>query len=139
MEAPAPPEPNYTDTRLEGAVDSATAGMTLIDSTGTGRTDLLVWSSQGIKLYLRGQQLAAATGLEGLTGVIDVAPGDFDNDGLMDLCVLTTAGPRSIATPAANLSGSQRELPARRFDRAVWLDYDHDYDLDLVLLGASRR
>src|SRR5205807_9810831 len=26
-------------------------------------------------------------------------------------------------------------LPAGRFEKAVWLDYDHDYDLDLFLLG----
>ena len=27
-------------------------------------------------------------------------------------------------------------LPEGRFARAFWLDYDHDYDLDLLLLGA---
>src|SRR6185312_14316181 len=26
-------------------------------------------------------------------------------------------------------------FPASKFDKAVWLDYDHDYDLDLLLLG----
>ena len=29
--------------------------LTLIDSTGSGQTDLLVWSSQGIRLFLQGQ------------------------------------------------------------------------------------
>ena len=80
-EAAAAPEPKFTDTRLDGTVDPATAGLTLIDSTGSGQTDLLVWSSQGIRLFLKGQHLAAETGLEGLTGVIDVAPGDFNDDG----------------------------------------------------------
>jgi hypothetical protein len=28
-------------------------------------------------------------------------------------------------------------LPNRRFDAAVWLDYDHDYDLDLLLFGDA--
>ena len=92
-ETAAAPEPKFTDTRLDGTVDPATAGLTLIDSTGSGQTDLLVWSSQGIRLFLKGQHLAAATGLEGLTGVIDVAPGDFNDDGPMDLCVLTAEGP----------------------------------------------
>ena len=92
-ETAAAPEPKFTDTRLDGTVDPATAGLTLIDSTGSGQTDLLVWSSQGILLFLKGQRPAAVTGLEGLTGVIDVAPGDFNDDGLMDLCVLTEAGP----------------------------------------------
>jgi tetratricopeptide (TPR) repeat protein len=127
----------YMDTRLEGAVDAATAGLTLIDSTGTGQTDLLVWSARGIKLYLRGQQLATATGLEGITGAIAVAPGDFDNDGLMDLCVLTTAGPQLYRNVRGKFVRQKANLPARRFDAAVWLDYDHDYDLDLVLLGPE--
>jgi tetratricopeptide (TPR) repeat protein len=127
----------FTETRLPGTVDAATAGLTLIDSTGNGQTDLLVWSSQGIQLFQRGQQLAAGTGLEGLTGVIDVAPGDFNNDGLMDLCVLTGAGPQLYLNTGGKFVRQQAKLPARRFERAVWLDYDHDYDLDLVLLGPE--
>ena len=131
------PEPKFADTRLDGTVDSATAGLTLIDSTGSGQTDLLVWSSQGIHLFLKGQQPAVVTGLEGLTGVIDVAPGDFDNDGLMDLCVLTATGPMLYRNIGGKFVRQPANLPARRFDAAVWMDYDHDYDLDLILLGPQ--
>jgi hypothetical protein len=131
--APPLPESKYTDTALQGTG----TGLALIDSTGSGQTDLLVWSSAGIRLFLRGQQLAAGTGLEGLTGVIDAAPGDFDNDGLMDLCVLTAAGPELYRNTGGKFVRQPSKLPARRFDRAVWLDYDHDYDLDLVLLGPD--
>jgi tetratricopeptide (TPR) repeat protein len=136
-EAAAPPEPKFSDTRLEGTVDPASAGMTLIDSTGSGQTDLLVWSSQGIRLYLKGQRPAAETGLEGLTGVIDVAPGDFDDDGRMDLCVLTAAGPVLYRNIGGKFVRQPATLPARAFDRAEWIDYDHDYDLDLILLGPE--
>jgi hypothetical protein len=31
----------------------------------------------------------------------------------------------------------QAALPPGRFERAVWLDFDHDYDLDLFLLGEK--
>jgi len=134
-EAPAPPERAFADVRLEGTVDAASAGLTLIDSTGAGQTDLLVWSSAGIRLYRRGRELAAGTGLEGLTGVLDAAPGDFDNDGLMDLCVVTVAGPALYRNTGGKFVRIAAKLPARRFERAVWLDYDHDYDLDLLLLG----
>ncbi len=128
----------YTETRLEGTLDAATAGMTLIDSAGTGQTDLLVWSARGgVKLYLRGQQLATATGLEGIADAIAVAPGDFDNDGLMDLCVLTASGPQLYRNTRGKFVRQPAKLPARKFDAAVWLDYDHDYDLDLVLLGPE--
>ncbi len=136
-EAATPPEPKFADTRLEGTVDPATAGLTLIDSTGSGQTDLLVWSSKGIHLFLKGQQPATQTGLEGLTGVIDVAPGDFDNDGLMDLCVLTTAGPVLYRNTGGKFVRQPAKLPAGRFDAAVWMDVDHDYDLDLILLGPQ--
>jgi Tfp pilus assembly protein PilF len=136
-EAAAPPEPKFADTRLAGTVDPATAGLTLIDSTGSGQTDLLVWSSQGIRLFLKGQSPADVTGLEGLTGVIDVAPGDFDNDGLMDICVLTTAGPLLYRNTGGKFVRQPAKLPAGRFDAAVWMDVDHDYDLDLILLGPQ--
>jgi Flp pilus assembly protein TadD len=136
-EAATPPEPKFADTRLEGTVDPATAGLTLIDSTGSGQTDLLVWSSQGIRLFLKGQRPATETGLEGLTGVINVAPGDFDNDGLMDLCVLTEAGPVLYRNTGGKFIRYPAKLPARRFDAAVWMDVDHDYDLDLILLGPQ--
>src|SRR5581483_5922693 len=52
----------FTDTRLDGTVDPATAGLTLIDSAGSGQTDLLVWSSRGIQLFLKGERLAAGIG-----------------------------------------------------------------------------
>lgn len=127
----------YTDRRLEPSVDAATSGLTLIDSTGAGQTDVLVWSTQGIRLFLRGQTLATGTGLETLKDVIDVAPGDFNDDGQMDLCVLTGAGPQLYRNTGGKFVRESAELPARRFDKAVWLDYDHDYDLDLVLLGPQ--
>jgi len=65
-------------------------------------------------LFLRGQQLAAATGLEGLTGVIDVAPGDFDNDGLDgSLCA---DGRWSAVVPqhGRQVRPATAKLPARR-------------------------
>ena len=127
----------FTDTRLDGTVDPATAGLTLIDSAGSGQTDLLVWSSRGIQLFLKGERLAAGIGLEELNGVVDVAPGDFDNDGLMDLCVLTGSGPQLYRNTGGKFVRERAALPARAFDRAMWMDYDHDYDLDLLLLGPQ--
>lgn len=129
------PEPQFADTTLDVKVDAASGGMTLIDLDGAGQTDLLVWSSQGIRIFRRGQTIANGIGLEGLTGVIEVAPGDFDNDGKMDLCVLTAAGPMLYRNIGGRFVRQAANLPARRFEAAAWIDYDHDYDLDLVLLG----
>jgi tetratricopeptide (TPR) repeat protein len=80
---------------------------------------------------------AGFTSISSEPGVTAVAPGDFDNDGLMDLCVLTETGPRLYRNTGSGFVRQSAQLPVRRFDAAVWLDYDHDYDLDLVLLGPQ--
>jgi Flp pilus assembly protein TadD len=77
--------------------------------------------------------------LTGLTGIRDIIAGDFDNDGLADLCALTAKGAVLFQRVAA--AGYKRvEIPAAAgdFARAVWVDFDHDYDLDLLLFGATQ-
>jgi tetratricopeptide (TPR) repeat protein len=130
-------QPVYDDTALAGKVDPKTAGMTLIDSTGKGQTDLLVWSANGVDLYAQGTRRIADSGLNDLKDVVFIAPGDFDNDGLMDLCVLTGTGASLYRNTGGKFAKSAIVLPQRRFERAVWIDYDHDYDLDLILLGDT--
>jgi len=135
----ASPEPNpvYEDKILAGTTDPKTAGLIPIDATGKGQIDLLVWSAKGATLYRKGTDLAEDSGLTALKDVIQIAPGDFDNDGLMDLCILTESGPLLYRNSGGRFAPFKANLPQRRFDRAVWLDYDHDYDLDLVLLGDN--
>jgi tetratricopeptide (TPR) repeat protein len=129
--------PQFDDKTLTGSVDPKTAGLEAIDTTGKGIVDLLVWSSRGVALYRQGMNFAVDSGLSDLKDVIHVAVGDFDNDGLMDLCVLTGAGPLLYRNTGGKFAPFAADLPKQRFERAVWVDYDHDYDLDLVLLGAS--
>jgi tetratricopeptide (TPR) repeat protein len=127
--------PVYGDTVLAGRADPKTAGMSLIDATGKGQTDLLVWSATGVDLYAKGLTRVVNSGLAGLKGVVFIAPGDFDNDGLMDLCVVTEAGAALYRNTGGKFVKSAVTLPQRTFERAVWIDYDHDGDLDLILLG----
>jgi hypothetical protein len=103
----------------------------------TGKTDLLVWSKLGVRLYRAGLQYVADSGLADLRNVVSVAAGDYDNDGFMDLCVLTESGPLLYHNVKGRFAPVEANLPKRRFDAAVWIDYDHDYDLDLVLLGEA--
>jgi hypothetical protein len=49
--------------------------------------------------------------------------------------VLTESGPLLFVNNKGKLEKYPAALPARRFEKAIWLDYDHDYDLDLLLLG----
>src|SRR5262249_34848773 len=67
-------------------------GMAVLDCDGDGSPDLIVWSESGVLLLKNGAVPVSTTGLEGLKGVVSVAPGDFNNDGLPDLAVLTSSG-----------------------------------------------
>ena len=132
-----PAELKFQDRKLDGALDPKTAGLLVIDSTGDGSADLLAWSHNGISLYRKGRELVANSGLQDIRGVISVAAGDFDNDGLTDLCVLTETGASLYRNTKGRFEKKDAALPAGRFETAVWLDFDHDYDLDLFLLGAK--
>ena len=126
-------QPTYADRTLPGVAE----GMLVLDSTGKGQTDLLVWSASGATLFLKGDTPAPNTGLEAIKGITHIAAGDFDNDGLPDLCILTAQGASLYHNKAGAFERLTTSLPQRAFDRAVWLDYDHDYDLDLILLGGN--
>jgi Tfp pilus assembly protein PilF len=120
-----------------GSFDPKTSGLAVLDFDGDGRPDLLAWSASGVRLWKGGTTAVPNTGLEGLTGVVALVPGDFDNDGLPDLCVLGPlgAGPRLFHNVKGHFAELPLPAPAGPFRAAVFLDYDHDYDLDLFLLG----
>lgn len=94
--------------------------------------DYIVYSSKGAATYRAGK---LAGPVAGLTDIRHIAPGDFDNDGVMDLCAVTSKGAVLYS------KGKRIELPAGAGDytQAVWIDFDHDYDLDLILLGATPK
>jgi tetratricopeptide (TPR) repeat protein len=134
--APAPAELKFAVKDLPGKADPKTAGMLVLDTRADGRADLLVWSSAGVHLYRDGVESAQGA-LAALKGVVSIAAGDYNNDGLVDLCVLTEQGPVLYRNEKGVFQKDAVKLPAGRFAKAVWIDYDHDYDLDLLLLGEK--
>jgi len=128
--SPALAKPIYTDRILTDAT-----GMLTIDAANTGHTDVLAWSPEAVHLYRNGVEEVPNTGLEQITGITFIAAGDFDNDGFNDLCILTESGPLLYRNNHGHFEKFDANLPQRKFVRAVWIDYDHDYDLDLLLLG----
>jgi hypothetical protein len=129
-----PPEPRPSAAKESARYDdkivsSNASGLLAIDPDGSGNADLVVWSRDRVE-FLKHK----ASGLENLRDVRDIAAGDFDNDGLPDLCVVTGSGAalfrnnKGVFVKVADLPGATK---------ALWLDFDHDYDLDLLLFGPK--
>src|SRR5262249_5499894 len=128
-------EPKFRDT----ATGVKASGALAIDADGDGRPDAIAWSAAGAALLRNGSTPAQGSGLEALKGVLSIAAGDFDNDGLADLCVLTESGAALYLNKKGHFEKAAAQLPAGKFEAAVLLDYDHDYDLDLFLLGENSK
>lgn len=136
--ASTPPAPlQFGDRKLAGHFDPSTAGLAVVDFDGDGSPDLIAWSAAGVQVYKSGQTPVAKSGLEGLKNVKFIAPGDFDNDGLPDLCVLTDSGVELYHNRHGVFEKHAAQLPAAAYEKALWIDYDHDGDLDLLLLGEK--
>jgi tetratricopeptide (TPR) repeat protein len=138
-EPPSPPlsAPAYRTEKIAGGFDQASAGVAVLDLDGA-RPSLIAWSAGRVALFRDGRTAVSDSGLEGLRDVVFLAPGDFDNDGLPDLCVVTKQG----AALYRNVKGrfeKQSDLASGSFRKAVWLDFDHDYDQDLFLIGDDSR
>lgn len=136
-EGPLAPPYKFDLQKVISGIDPPTAGLAVLDFNNDGNPDLLVWSKNGIVILKDGTRPVQNTGLEALKNVVSVAPGDFNNDGLPDLAVVTTSEVQLYVNRNGQFELYPAKLPAGPFTKAVWIDYDHDYDLDLVLLGSK--
>jgi hypothetical protein len=130
-------QPKFDDRKLAEGFDPATAGVLVLDAFGDRKPALLAWSANGAQLYRNGTALVADSGLAGVKDIVSIAAGDYDNDGLADLCIVTKTGAALYHNQKGKFEKSPIQLPGGRFAKAVWLDFDHDYDLDLFLLGQD--
>src|SRR5947209_16621088 len=46
------------------------------------RPSVIAWSQAGMTVFRNGAERLAGSGLESLRGIVSIAAGDFDNDGL---------------------------------------------------------
>jgi len=126
----------YDDKVISTGWDPKNTGMLVIDTDGSGHADLLVWSPQKVVLLKRATN-QVKSGLEDLKDVRDIAAGDFDNDGLTDLCIITGSGAAIFRNDHGTFT-KYVDLPnTSGVSKALWLDYDHDYDLDVLLFGPN--
>jgi len=121
--------PVYRDQILPGA---ATSVMAVLDSRGLGRSDLLVATGTALRLHRFG---LPPLDIAPATGVSTLAPADYNNDGLPDVLALTGAGPKLLRNTRTGFVPVAVKWPAGNFRAALWVDFDHDYDLDLILFG----
>ncbi len=135
-EAPAP-QLKLVDQALPGKFCVGNRGLAVFDADGDGRPDLLAWSEDAALILKDGVAPIKDTGLGGLRDIVAIVPGDFNNDGLADLCVLTNSGAYLYENKKGTFQKSSVTLPPGKYNAAVWLDYDHDGDVDLFLLGKS--
>ena len=117
---------------LATGFDAASAGLEAVDVDGDGTPEIVAWSSAGVKVFKAGA--AIEVGLGSLKDIVSIAAGDFNNDGLIDLAVLTTSGAELWVNRKGKFEKTA-DVAKGKFNKAVWLDFDHDYDLDLALLG----
>lgn len=122
----------------------AGAAIALGDVYGDGTNDLFVGS------VLYGVQGGYVFDVTERTGIVLNAPArlatfaDVDNDGWLDLLVVTASGEARLLRNTGNgtledvaaLEGTFSAAGARR---AEFVDLDHDGDLDLVIAGSGER
>ncbi|HWR49824.1 MAG TPA: tetratricopeptide repeat protein [Bryobacteraceae bacterium] len=120
---------------LPGAVDTASAKAEVLDLESDNKPDLIVWSKAGVLTFRGASVPVTNAGLANLTDVVSIAAGDYDNDELADLCVVTTTGASIFRNIKGRFEKTAIKLPAGKFYKALWVDYDHEYDLDLFLFG----
>jgi hypothetical protein len=132
---PPAPQPAWRSERLGDGF----TGVTALRLDGAGLPSLIAWSPSRVAIFYDGRTEIPARGLEDLRDVVFIAPGDYDNDGLPDLCVVTKTAALLYRNAGSNRFEKVGELARGSFQKAVWLDYDHDYDSDLFLLGDDQR
>ena len=133
-----PPGRLVFQTRKIGAgFEKGPAGLIFAVLDAGARPSLIAWSSDKVRVFRNGGTEAEELGLSGLHEVISIAPADFNNDGLTDLAVITKSGLELYVNRNGKFEKLAATLPPGSFTKAIWVDYDHDYDLDLILLGPK--
>lgn len=145
VELDDPPQPRssaanertHYDDKLVSAGWDSSVKMLAIDSEGNGHADLLVWSRDRVELLKHGREPVKNSGLEALKDVRSIAIGDYDNDGLNDLCVISGTGAAIFHNNKGSFAKAVDVPNSAGVTSALWLDFDHDYDLDLLLFGTN--
>ena len=111
-------------------------GLALSDFDADGNPDVVAWSSSRIAYSLESAPDHSEEGQE----IRHVAVADSNNDGTADLCVIRAEGVLVVELTFAEggLAGNPHIVAPGDFNACLWVDFDHDYDLDLLLVGQEQ-
>ena len=106
-------EPRFRLETLLRDVPETSTLLRLMDVDGDGGSDLWVISPYSVQLLADGRT-PRPTALDALRGLVDLSVGDFDGDGLLDLCTLSRSGSTFLGPTSAtlwrNVGGRLRRL-----------------------------
>lgn len=121
-----------------GELSGEPQGVVALDINGDGTSDALAWSSDAaVAVAGRAEGTPAVINLR-LSGATHYAPGDFDGDGLADVCRVDGDGVEILVNQAGSTFASAFETSGN-FDMCLFADYDRDNDFDLFALGQDKR
>jgi len=109
----------FSDSPVDFPIDGPSAQLTAI------RDGVIAASKAGVAIIARNGRILTRFPAPAFAA----AAGDPNNDGILDFAVLSPAG--------VTLGG--KPIDKGVYNSALWLDYDHDYDHDLLLLGAASK
>ena len=113
-------------------------GVIALDINGDGVSDALAWSSDAAVAVEGKAEGTPAVMNIGLGGATHYATGDFDGDGLADVCRVDEDGVEVLVNRAGRSFSSAFELSGS-FGLCLFADYDRDNDFDLFALGQDKR
>ncbi|MDA1315301.1 MAG: FG-GAP-like repeat-containing protein [Acidobacteria bacterium] len=115
-------------------------GIEILDSNADGNADLLVWSKDSASLLTKDGASWKSSALvvpPGLSGLRTFVVGDVNNDGFPDIAAVHGGGVQLLTNQTGTFD-TGKELLKGDYRDALWVDFDHDYDLDLVAVGTNQ-
>ena len=132
-----PAVPFRFEHREAGQLSGDPLGTLLLDLNADGSADVLAWSATDT-VALTGASGGPETASTGLGGATYYGAGDYDGDGMADLCRVDGDGVEVLVNRSGRSFNRVFEA-AGDFDTCLFADYDRDNDFDLFALGTDKR